>query len=100
MKAIQVTGWHVGGQDQAYPDHSVDPRLGTFEEFAAAIKATQKLGVKVILFTKYLWADQSMDWFRHGCKSDAFSICVLSVSLTQKYHYFRRSTRRARTPLT
>ena len=23
-------------------------------------------GVKVILFTKYLWADQAMDWFRHG----------------------------------
>ena len=23
-------------------------------------------GVKVILFTKYLWADQAMDWFRYG----------------------------------
>ena len=30
VKAIQVTGWHIGGQDQAYPDHSIDPRLGTF----------------------------------------------------------------------
>ena len=27
VKAIQVTGWHVGGQDQAYPDHSTNPRL-------------------------------------------------------------------------
>lgn len=30
VQAIQVTGWHIGGQDQAYPDHSIDPRLGTF----------------------------------------------------------------------
>jgi hypothetical protein len=43
VKAIQVTGWHIGGQDQAYPDHSIDPRLGTFEEFAESIKATQAL---------------------------------------------------------
>ena len=27
---------------------------------------------------------------QHGCKIVSFSICVLSVSLTQKYHYFRR----------
>ena len=26
----------------------------------------RKQGVKVILFTKYLWADQAMDWFRKG----------------------------------
>eukprot|EP01045_Picozoa_sp_COSAG04_P017889 COSAG04_NODE_1616_length_6142_cov_2.434883_5_plen_431_part_00 len=31
-------------------------------------------------------------------KSDAFSICVLSVSLTQKYHYFSRPGPRAALP--
>merc|ERR1712196_1520 len=57
VKAIQVTGWNNGGQDQANPLHDTDPRLGTHAQFAAAIKAVQAMGVKVILFTKFLWAD-------------------------------------------
>lgn len=70
VKAIQVTGWNNGGQDQANPLHETDPRLGTFSEFKAAIQQVQALGVKVVLFTKFLWADQATEWYRNGTLRD------------------------------
>ena len=64
VKAIQLVGWTVGGQDRGNPSHDTDPRLGTPQELAEAIAAIQALGVKVILFNKYTWADRSTDWYR------------------------------------
>jgi hypothetical protein len=64
VKAIQLVGWNDGGQDQGNPSHNPDPRLGTFEELRAAIEQIQALGIKVILFTKFTWADRATDWFR------------------------------------
>ncbi|WP_164821571.1 DUF6259 domain-containing protein, partial [Paenibacillus koleovorans] len=63
VKVLQITGWNSGGQDRDYPRHDIDPRLGTMEQFQAAIRRVQEMGVKVVLFTKYTWADQSSDWF-------------------------------------
>ena len=57
VKAIQLTGWQIGGQDRDFPLHDTDPRLGTAEEFKAAIAACQRMGVEIILFNKYAWAD-------------------------------------------
>jgi len=57
VKAIQLTGWQIGGQDRDFPLHDTDPRLGTWEEFKEAIAASKKLGVEIILFNKYAWAD-------------------------------------------
>lgn len=57
VKAIQLTGWQVGGQDRDFPLHDTDPRLGTWEEFREAIAASRKLGVEIVLFNKYAWAD-------------------------------------------
>lgn len=57
VTAIQLTGWQNGGQDRNFPVHDIDPRLGTVQEFKDAIAASQKLGVKIILFNKYAWAD-------------------------------------------
>ncbi len=65
VKAIQLVGWNDGGQDQGNPLHDPDPRLGTFVELKQAIKDIQKLGVKVILFAKFTWADRATDWFRN-----------------------------------
>lgn len=64
VKAIQLVGWNDGGQDQGNPSHTPDPRLGTFEEFQQAIRETQALGVKMILFSKFTWADRGTDWYR------------------------------------
>ena len=57
IKAIQLTGWQIGGQDRDFPLHDTDPRLGTAEEFKDAIAASRKMGVEIVLFNKYAWAD-------------------------------------------
>lgn len=64
VKAIQLIGWNNGGQDQGNPSHDTDPRLGTREELAAAIAEAEKLGVKIIIFSKFTWADRAERWYR------------------------------------
>jgi len=64
VKAIQLVGWNDGGQDQGNPSHNPDPRLGTFEELKEAIAKIQAMGVKIILFSKFTWADRATEWFR------------------------------------
>ena len=63
MAAIQLVGWNDGGQDQGNPSHDPDPRLGTFDELKTAIARIQALGVRMILFSKFTWADRgAMDY--------------------------------------
>ena len=57
VKAVQLTGWQIGGQDRDFPLHDIDPRLGTAQEFKDAIAASRKMGVEIVLFNKYAWAD-------------------------------------------
>jgi hypothetical protein len=64
VKAIQLVGWNDGGQDQGNPSHDPDPRLGTFAELKAAIASIQAMGVKLILFSKFTWADRGTERFR------------------------------------
>lgn len=68
VKAIQLVGWNDGGQDQGNPSHDPDPRLGTFEDLKEAIAKIQAMGVKVILFAKFTWADRATEWFRNDLK--------------------------------
>ena len=65
VKAIQLVGWNDGGQDQGNPSHDPDPRLGTYEELKQAIADIQAMGVKLILFTKFTWADRATERFRN-----------------------------------
>ena len=64
VTAIQLVGWNDGGQDRGNPTHSPDPRLGTFEELKQAIAEIKAMGVKLILFAKFVWADQSNPDFK------------------------------------
>jgi len=64
VRALQLVGWNDGGQDQGNPSHDVDPRLGTFEELRRAIAEIQAMGVKVVLFAKFTWADRATPSFR------------------------------------
>ena len=64
IAAIQLVGWNHGGQDRNNPSHDAEPRLGGADELAAAITAIQALGVKVVIFTKFTWADRSTTRFR------------------------------------
>lgn len=58
VSAIQLVGWNIGGQDGNIPFHEPDPYLGGEEEFKRAIRRIHDFGVKVILFTKFTWADR------------------------------------------
>lgn len=64
IKAIQLVGWNDGGQDRNNPFHDTDPRLGTWEELREAIAKVQEMGVQVILFNKYTWADRHTEAYK------------------------------------
>jgi len=64
VKAIQLTGWQIGGQDRDFPLHDTDSRLGTAQEFKDAIAASKQMGVEIILFNKYAWADVTAPAYR------------------------------------
>lgn len=59
VRTIQVVGWNTGGQDIGNPVHTPDPRLGGAAGLAAAIAECQEVGVRVVLFTKFTWADKA-----------------------------------------
>jgi hypothetical protein len=63
VNAIQLTGWNLGGQDRCIPSHDSDPRLGTKEEFKKAIAECKKMGVNILLFTKFTWNEVTWDGF-------------------------------------
>jgi hypothetical protein len=71
VTAIQLTGWTIGGQDRGNPSHDIEPRLGTREDLRDAISAIQDMGVRVILFNKYTWADMAHEQFRREYVSHA-----------------------------
>lgn len=64
VMVIQLVGWNNGGQDQGNPSHSHDPRLGTYQELKQAIAECQAMGVRIVLFAKFTWADRGTEWFR------------------------------------
>jgi hypothetical protein len=63
VKAVQLVGWNIGGQDRDDPSQDTDPKLGTWQEFHDAIAKVQAMGVKVILFGKLNWADKTTSWY-------------------------------------
>jgi hypothetical protein len=65
VSAIQLTGWDLGGQDRSDPSEDTDPALGTWQDLYDAIQQIEKMGVHVVLFNKYVWADRSSDWYRN-----------------------------------
>jgi len=64
VKAVQLIGWNIGGQDRDDPSQDTDPNLGTWQEFHNAIAKVQSLGVNVILFGKLNWADLTSKWYK------------------------------------
>ena len=64
VKAVQLIGWNIGGQDRGDPSQDTDPNLGTWQEFHDAIAKVQSLGVNVILFAKLNWADLTTKWYQ------------------------------------
>lgn len=64
VRALQITGWTLGGQDEGNPSHDIDPRLGSEEELKSALSHLRQIGVEPILFTKFTWADRTTNWYK------------------------------------
>lgn len=63
VRAVQLVGWNIGGQDRGDPSQDIEPKLGTWKQLHDAIGAVQGMGVKVILFAKLNWADLTTPWY-------------------------------------
>lgn len=64
ITVLQLVGWNHGGQDRDNPSCDADPRLGTTAELKDAIARMENMGIHVVLFAKYAWADTSTDWYK------------------------------------
>lgn len=64
ITAIQLVGWNEGGQDQNNPSHDPDEALGGPDGLRRAIQQCHRLGLRVVLFTKFTWADRATERFR------------------------------------
>ena len=69
VETIQLTGWTDNGQDGRMPSHDIDPRLGTRAELRQAIADLRAMGVRVILYEKFVYADVSTDWYRRELRA-------------------------------
>jgi Domain of unknown function (DUF6259) len=70
ISAIQLVGWNNGGQDRDNPSFDIDPRLGSADDLKNSIAIIEKMGVHVILFQKYTWADITTSWYRSELYND------------------------------
>lgn len=91
VKAIQLVGWNKGGQDRGNPTHDPDPRLGTWEDLKWAISEVQKMGIKVILFAKFVWADQSNADFKETYEKHAIKDPYGNYYVHKGYQYMTLS---------
>lgn len=64
IHVIQIDGWDIGGLDRGYPQYQPDPRLGTWDELAAAIQTCMDMGVYVLIFSNLQWINIELDWYR------------------------------------
>ena len=63
VNAVHVAGWMEGGHYADQPTYRPDPRLGTWEELAEAIRQCHQMGVKVIFFVNMFPLCMDLDWY-------------------------------------
>lgn len=63
-KSVLISGWQIGGHDRGYPQYEIDPRLGTWDELADAVRACHDMGLRVYFFANIQTVDISLDWFK------------------------------------
>ena len=68
VRSLQLAGWQRGGHDNGYPYYEPDPRLGTWDDVADAIRKCHAMGVKVYFFANFQPAMMDMAWYRDELK--------------------------------
>lgn len=69
ITSLQIAGWQFGGHDNGYPYYEPDPRLGTWEELEAAIRACHELGVRVYFFVNIHVVNLDTEWYKTELKN-------------------------------
>ncbi|MBR3928793.1 MAG: hypothetical protein IKJ65_07315 [Clostridia bacterium] len=64
VTVMQLTGWTKEGMDGSLPSHDVDPRMGTYEELKDAIRQLEEMGVRVVLYCKFVFGDMRSEWYQ------------------------------------
>jgi len=64
VTTLHICGWSVGGIDRGFPQYRPDPRLGTQEEFRAALAEIKKMGVHPLIFANSSVADTATPLFK------------------------------------
>ena len=63
VNAVQIIGWCDGGAYGDQPSYKPDPRLGTWDGLAEAIRECHDMGVKVIFFVNTYPICVDLDWY-------------------------------------
>jgi Domain of unknown function (DUF6259) len=87
VKAIQLTGWTLDGQDGRVPIVATDPRLGTWDDLKEAIAKVQAMGVQIILYEKYNWNDIGTGWYKHELHDYASKDIFGNIHQFEGYRY-------------
>ncbi|MGI6237461.1 MAG: DUF6259 domain-containing protein [Candidatus Excrementavichristensenella sp.] len=93
ISCIQLTGWTVEGQDGCLPVCDPDPRLGSWEELKTAIAESEEMGVHIVLYTKYNFADMRTEWFRNELHNYASCDAYGEIHSFSGYPYERFAIR-------
>lgn len=64
VRSLQLAGWQRGGHDNGYPYYEPDPRLGTWDDVARAIRKCHDMGVKVYFFANFQPVMMDIAWYR------------------------------------
>jgi hypothetical protein len=91
IAAIQVTGWTLQGQDGCLPCHDIDTRLGTWQDLYDAIAECEAMGVHIILYTKFNFADTRTEWFKNELHKYASRDVFGDIHSFPGYYYERPS---------
>ncbi len=62
---LMIAGWQIGGHDRGYPYYEPDPRLGTWDELKAGIRAAHDLGMRASFFVNCQPVDMTTEWYKN-----------------------------------
>jgi len=64
VRGILLSAWKAGGHEDGVPRFEPDPRWGTRDDLARAIRECHEIGVRVALLVSLPAATQESDWYR------------------------------------